>query len=541
MLDVNNLFVKFYILIVECFCHFRKHWQSIRGVHAHRPGKIQDRVNLLFPITKEDLLQRLYNAVDTAFKLQASYGFILEHSETTEQRYFHPCQNNAGIFNRPPLITNRQDLDAGVDAILDYDPVEWARTHRPDTKWRVVMVTQLTCYLNRVRNYPIGFCHVLPRFLAKNKGIDKRCKSKRSRAKDQLCLFRCLAVQRGLKVECASQLCEAMCYDPVTFQGISLDKLCEVEKQFKIQIWVYSLQKSGNDTEAKLIRRSVASHPDRMNVDLFDGHFSLISDISMYSSNFPCSKCGLVSKSAFNSQRHERRCRENVKDIYPGGIFKPRATVFGDLRELGIEVPDKLTIYPYRAVFDIEVFFSSEKMPLDSVFTEWDNMHIPASIGVTSNVKHYKREKCFISTGSSQGLINDFMDYLEQISAEASRRLRVKFRDILAKLEGMISCEKVKCYRLEQSEGDLFDSVETRLLKCMQNVKTRLTNWIDRLVVLGFNSGKYDLNVIMPFIVHNCRESGFDVIPIKRGSTYVSVTCEHFQFLDISNYLSAGT
>lgn len=490
---------------------------------------------------KGELLERLYNAVDTSFKLQASYGFIIEHAETSEQRYFHPCQNNSGIFPRPPLITNREELEKAVDDIFEYDPIEWARTHRPDTKWRVVLITQLTCYLNRVRNYPIGFCHKLPRFISKNKGISKHCKSKRSRTKDNLCLFRCLAMKKGLHIEFAEKLCERMGYDPASFKGMSLDDLTLVEKEFDLQIWVYSLSKKSDLIQAKLVRRSATKHIERMNLDLHDGHFSFICDLNLYSSNFPCSKCGQISKCAFNSQRHERTCRVDVRNIYPGGIFKPRPTVFGQLADLGINVSKQMTIYPYRSVFDIEVFFSSDKMPADSALTEWENLHVPASIGVTSNVKHFKADKCFISSGSSQQLIDDFMEYLEDISAEASRRMRIKFRDIIERLDAMILCEKLKCEQSEQSEGDLFDTAELRLLKCMKNVKNRLSNWLDSLVVLGFNSGRYDLNVIMPFIIHYCREHDINVLPIKRGSTYVSVNCETIQFLDISNYLGAGT
>lgn len=484
-------------------------------------------------------MEKLTDAVDCTFKLQASYGFILQHAETEEQRYFHPSQNNAGVFDKPPLISGRKHLEEAVDEILDFDPLEWARNHRPNTKWRVLIVTQLTCYLNRLKDFPIGAkCHNVPRYVSRNKGLDQLSSTNLF---DQLCIFRCLAKHRNNEKENEHILCKQMGHNPKTFKGVLLSELDSIEKYFEVQIWVYSLEREMDKTSAMLLRRSPFRFKDRMNVDLCNGHFSLIFDMNKYSSHFPCIKCGHVSRKAFNAQRHERSCRQNVNEIFPGGIYKPKPSLFDELHDLGIDVSQHRRIYPYRCVFDIEVFFSQRKMPSNSESTEWENLHEPASIGVTSNVRHFTDGKCFISEGDSQSLVNDFMEYLEQISNEAYRRLKIKFREVTMQLKELINKEQNKCEQLEQSLGDLYDQSETRHLKHIINVKTKLQKWMERLIVLGFNSGRYDLNVLLPFIVDFCKTQDLPVQPLKRGGKFISLTCGNIQFLDICNYLGAGT
>ena len=523
------------------FC-FSKHWASIRGAHFKRPARIQDRVNLLYPLTKENVLEKLHNAVDCSFKLQASFGFILEHVESHEQRYFHPSQNNAGIFSKPPVIASRNQLEKVVDEIFEFDPLEWARTHRPDTKWRVKLVAQLTCYLNRIKDFPIGGkCHDIPRFISRNTGINHKCNEQCSE-KDELCLFRCLSMHRCGNIDSAHVLCKQMTFNPKTFKGICISDLHCVEKQFQTQIWVYSLEKDSVDQlAASLVRRSPCVFKDRINLDLNNGHFSLISNLEKYSSHFPCGKCGHVFTRAFNAQRHERLCRENVIEIYPGGIFKPPPSLFNQLEDIGVDVTPELRIYPYRCVFDIEVFFAKTKLPPNSESTEWENSHEPASIGITSNVKHFTKDKCLISNGDSQRLVNDFMEYLEEISNEAYRRLRIKLNDSMKKINQIIKMEENRCEMLEQSLGDLFDGVELKYLKHVMSLKVKLEKWMATLVVLGFNSGKYDMNVLIPFIVDYCKSNDMSIQPLKRGGTFISLLCGNIQFLDICNYLGAGT
>ena len=64
---------------------------------------------------------------------------------------------------------------------------------------------------------------------------------------------------------------------------------------------------------------------------------------------------------------------------------------------------------------------------------------------------------------------------------------------------------------------------------------------LTELVVVGFNSGKFDLNVLkdmlIPYLVHR---SGIDLV-IKRHHAYLSLRTSGLKFVDISNFVTAGT
>lgn len=74
---------------------YEDHWSSIRT--HHRMGHIQDLYN--YCIDDMNLhslvnpLQQLFRNQNTHFKVNVSYGFILQNIETEELQYYHSSQN----------------------------------------------------------------------------------------------------------------------------------------------------------------------------------------------------------------------------------------------------------------------------------------------------------------------------------------------------------------------------------------------------------------------------------------------------------------
>jgi len=70
---------------------------------------------------------------------------------------------------------------------------------------------------------------------------------------------------------------------------------------------------------------------------------------------------------------------------------------------------------------------------------------------------------------------------------------------------------------------------------------TDLCRHVTKLVVVGFNSGKYDLNVLkdilIPYLVNH---SGIN-LAIKRNHAYLALRTSALKFVDISNFVAAGT
>ncbi len=70
----------------------------------------------------------------------------------------------------------------------------------------------------------------------------------------------------------------------------------------------------------------------------------------------------------------------------------------------------------------------------------------------------------------------------------------------------------------------------------------QLTSYMTQLPVLGFNSSKYDLNLIKKKLAFHLRmheaEGGFVV---KRNNAYTCMSSDSLKFLDVSQYLAPGT
>ena len=75
----------------------------------------------------------------------------------------------------------------------------------------------------------------------------------------------------------------------------------------------------------------------------------------------------------------------------------------------------------------------------------------------------------------------------------------------------------------------------------IDKLKQRLLYRIRRVPILGFNSGRYDLNLIKrDFHSFYTETDNNDIKTIKRCNQYIVVYTEHSLFLDMINYLAPG-
>ena len=81
-------------------------------------------------------MQFIYNVQKNAYKLNLSFGFILQQIETKELRYYYPQQNDKA-FKLPAFITSERDLTPFVDRISNLDVINHITRERPTTKWVV--------------------------------------------------------------------------------------------------------------------------------------------------------------------------------------------------------------------------------------------------------------------------------------------------------------------------------------------------------------------------------------------------------------------
>ena len=116
------------------------------------------------------MICHIFTQQSTAFTINLSFGFMLRNVEIGELRYYHPSQNNACFFDVPHLIRNEEDSQKFLDELSSHDILEYIRQQRPDTKWVVHLLTNVTFYVNIINNHPIGAGVLLPNYVSNNHG-----------------------------------------------------------------------------------------------------------------------------------------------------------------------------------------------------------------------------------------------------------------------------------------------------------------------------------------------------------------------------------
>ena len=64
-------------------------------------------------------------------------------------------------------------------------------------------------------------------------------------------------------------------------------------------------------------------------------------------------------------------------------------------------------------------------------------------------------------------------------------------------------------------------------------------NWISQIPVLGFNSRKYDLNLVKEHFVKTLSNMN-NVTVAKKDNLYMFLMTPSFKFSDVENYLTPG-
>ena len=518
-----------------------ENWSSIRS-HVTR-GPVQSRYN--YRLTSLDTrsleLRHIFEEQTTAFKINLSYGFILRNKQTGRYRFYHSSCNCCGRYlDEPSLIMNAETFEKFLERIKEPDLLNWAVNQRPNSDWICEMVTNVTFFVNKILQHPLGCVGiVLPPHIKRNKSIigletESDCRP----YVDHLCLFRCLGLHLGRDV---TTLYQEYTDPPVRkFEGVVIDELHKVESVFEVNIVVYNL----GAESAQLVRRSLGKHDNTMYVNLYEPHFSYIQDMKSYSHSYMCSKCeDSLWKYPSWLEKHEMTCESGVRHVYNGGVYHTTPSIFQRLDDEGITVPEALRFYPFRATFDFECFFDGENLPADSDRVQWIARHVPLSVSVASNVPGYETPLGYVTEGDSDKLVADMMAGPVSTSDAAYDLLKPSYESVLDQLKA-----RKEAWDDAESEGNTEEEENEKESNTnpFNTLAGQLHGWLRQLSVVGFNSGKYDLNVIkrifVPYLMKPSEDDEIDDtrFVIKRQNTFMCFSTNKLKFLDMVNFLAPG-
>ena len=140
----------------------KKHWTSIRTFY--KKGKVQSIFNFCYNQNLTVLIRKIIHQILQLqfhrFKINYSFGYILKNINDNELRYYHSSFNNSVMMETARLISNRQELIEFLNTLSEESFFE--KINRPDSKWKVVDIPNITFYINHLKDAPLGVPISLP-------------------------------------------------------------------------------------------------------------------------------------------------------------------------------------------------------------------------------------------------------------------------------------------------------------------------------------------------------------------------------------------
>ena len=184
-------------------------------------------------------------------------------------------------------------------------------------------------------------------------------------------------------------------------------------------------------------------------------------------------------------------------------------------------------------------------MPPSTRKLEWKARHVPLSVSVCINVPGFQEPKCFITTGNPEELVKNMVQYMHLVQETAAGLLAENHRIYYNELIDLIHTKEQLELREDEEMMDMeaAETVKEKKKKSthpLERVKIMYDKWIQEIPVIGFNSGKYDINVIKPYLM--CTLKGEDEMQfvVKKNNMFMCLQTTRLKFLDIRNYLAPG-
>ena len=128
----------------------------------------------------------------------------------------------------------------------------------------------------------------------------------------------------------------------------------------------------------------------------------------------------------------------------------------------------------------------------------WISKHVPISVSIDG----YNNPKCFVDI-SPQKLISKMMEYLNEISEINANNLKMKFKYVFEAFDELLERYSVINENEEEQEtletdisANTHPKIVSHFISSINEVRKNFEKYLCQLPVLGFNSGKYDINLI---------------------------------------------
>ena len=287
----------------------------------------EGRRTILFTFTRNlensiaaKIHRKLVERVKTRFMLKINSLVELRNTITDDKLSYYGTIGNSPWF---------ETLTAARNWLKQQEELRREEQHRPNTQWVYEKTLKLYVKVILDRQPLLVGLGRLPDWLR-----DKKCILSLDTFRDNLCLFRCIAVHRGAcvkrNIRKTNELAETFFARYPGLRNRLTDKhLPLLEKHFKQGIAAYTVQPNGDF----LLTKPPASYDKVgkpvLHMGLYDGHAFLIRDIKQVTQNYTCGDCQTRFTRSDNLICHSNTCSKGQTKINcPNSQIRPPASAY---------------------------------------------------------------------------------------------------------------------------------------------------------------------------------------------------------------------
>ena len=360
---------------------------------------------------------------------------------------------------------------------------------------------------------------------------------------DNLCLFRALAPHLHGKEkleEETSKIFELFPNnsgegDPSKFQGVHMTDIPKVEEMLHLNKFLYDIDFVDGELIGELCRRSIQKYEKSVKLLSYNNHMCYVNNVNALFKAFRCTTCDtFFSKTGF-LERNLVTCSHRVRHIYPKNVYELRETLVQKLDAFIIPYGSEQNLFKNLAVFDFESFCVKEESHKQTETTTWIGKHVPRSVFISSNLIP---EPIVLCNDNPHHLILSFITALEGLATQSNVQMNMIFIEIETaikiKLCAILEQLNQRRNRAERVSNFVDDCVveeeqdlSTQFLQSQKNQFLDLQEHFERychvLPVFGFNSTKYDINLIKSYLLPSLvYERDIEPTVIRKANQFVS-------------------
>lgn len=371
--------------------------------------------------------------------------------------------------------------------------------------------------------------------------FDTMCRSKKLTAQ-QHSFFACIAFGIKQIKQNSVKICKQLFKEGYpdqrfhSFAGVPCTRkdIKRLATTYNVSVRVYVLSNAEGFNKRLKVSCTVPNSTRAVNLLYYNNIYSYISNIEKFIGQYVCSICNKGLKTMPALYRHKKRVHfdslRQIKTISKKGAYQCIQNLKDLLCQCGI--PNryvKNVSYPCFAVFDIESCLEK----IENTFETFGgpplitSEHVPMAIGIQSNFT--SRTKIFVTEKGGihiVSMIDKFIKHLIKLSQRAKKLYRQRTSNLIRYLRDGIE------------QYTQFGQMEN--VKRFQNLIKRVKTAGRILPVLGYNSSRYDLQVLQyyGFFALLMKRDGIKRIIKKNG--FILVKTDHLKFLDAMRYLAPG-